>query len=395
MCKNTNIKGQIGFTLIEMSIVLVIVSILIGTGLSISLVQMENSRIASTKTKQETIKLSLLNFIARNSRMPCPAIGTLALGTANYGVEAINPGVCTGVAGFGGGVTRNVRGIVPWVSLGLPEETSLDGYGRRFTYQILRTETATAASPGLQGNITILDAAGGNQINPQHPAIAALISHGNNGRGAYLPGSGRRMAVPPVADADERENTDNDFELVQKQYADTATNPFDDIVLWLEPGDLITQLSLQGRIQSPEYLVNTRFKIIRDTLLGYIVADSVDPDAGGARTVARRLPFADSKGTPDGSENGALNGVIAWDTIAITEEEATDPWGNYIRYSVDTDLVNNGVTNLDPSSPAPYTLSSDGPDGIQGNSDDVVLSVDVNNLRGSLTAATIMLDPNY
>lgn len=386
-------KTTKGFSLIEMSIVLVIMSILIGSGISIAMVQMENARIEATKNKQSTIKTALLNFMSRNYRLPCPAVANLVSSNANYGVEAANPGTCTGVTGFGGGSTRNVRGIIPWKSLGLTDETAIDGYGRRFTYQVLRNQTNLTQDTvsGLQGNISIFDAAGGTQINPNYPAVAIVLSHGSNGRGAYLPGSGRRMAVP--ATADEAENTDNDTNFVQKGYSTLDTNPFDDILLWLEPGELVTQLSQIGSIKTADYLLNTRFNTLRNTLLGVVAGDNADPDGGGARTMGRRLPYADGRANPIGSSNGAVNGYVPWTTIGLTASEATDPWGNYIRYSVTASLASPGISATAPVSPATYSLSSDGADGIQGNGDDQSIIVDVNSLRGSLISAGVLLDP--
>jgi len=391
---NTHKKAdQGGFSLIEISIVLIIMSVLIGAGISIASIQMENTRIEKTKQKQAAIKTALINFISRNYRLPCPAVATLTSTDANYGVEAENPGTCTSVSGFGSGSSRNVRGIVPWKSLGLSDEVALDGYNRRFTYQVLRSQTnlTQGTVSGLQGNIAIFDASGGNQINQQFPAVAVILSHGNNGRGAYLPDSGNRMSVPTTSD--EAENTDNDFDFVQKTYSTLTANPYDDIILWLEPQELISQLSSTGNIQTPNALINTKFNTIRNTLLGFIASDNADPDGSGSRTMGRRLPYADGRTTPIGTSNGATTGFVPWTSIGLASNDAIDPWGNYIRYSVSASLASPGISASFPASPSSYSLTSDGADGISGNADDLSLTLDINTLRGGLIASGILLDP--
>jgi len=390
-------KFNAGFTLIEMSIVLVILSVVIGSGISIALVQLENARIESTKKNQQAAKTAILNFISRNNRMPCPAIATLPSTDARYGVEAVNPGTCTGTTRFGAAAVRNVRGILPWKSLGLTDHASVDGYERRMTYQVFVSQTALNQTTisGLRGNIIVWDSAAPgaqNQLNPGFPAVATIISHGKNGRGAYLPISGRRMGLPRAADIDERENVDNDVNFVDKEYSDLNVNPFDDIVMWIEPVGAISTLNQQGDVPSPNSVLNTLFTTIQNTLLGYVIADNLDPDGAGVqRTVSRRLPYADNRGNPNGNAvNGALNGVVPWVTIGLTQANVTDPWGNLIRYTnVEATLpavgTGGGMTKNDPAAGnTAYVISSDGADGVQGNQDDQSITVQVGTLRGIL-----------
>lgn len=59
---------QHGFTLLEMAIVLLIVALVGGAGLSLATALRTNQGISSTRTKQEVIKQTLLTFIARDQR---------------------------------------------------------------------------------------------------------------------------------------------------------------------------------------------------------------------------------------------------------------------------------------------------------------------------------------
>ncbi|MGH8656755.1 MAG: type II secretion system protein [Gammaproteobacteria bacterium] len=98
-------KKHYGFTLLEMAIV----ALVAGAGLSLATALRTNQGVSSTRTKQGAIKESLITFIARNQRLPCPAIETLAPGAAGYGVESGGPGAC-GATAVAGGVQRGFFG---------------------------------------------------------------------------------------------------------------------------------------------------------------------------------------------------------------------------------------------------------------------------------------------
>ena len=400
---------QQGFSLIEISLVVVIMAIIAGSVLALVSTQHINAKVSATQTKQESIKQALINFIARNSRLPCPALATAVQGAANYGVEAnasANP-PCTGTTVIGAGVNVNVRGIVPWVTLGLADDATLDGYQHRFTYQIRRSQadantmTATTIST-MSGNIDIRTASGGTLINNGNPAIAVVVSHGANGIGAYLPMTGTRM-VPLPTTADEAENTDNDNEYVQKVPSDTVANPFDDIVMWLTPNDLLAGLRKEGTVQSSTALVNEKFTAIRHAILAYTTADTADPDGGGPRVRGRRLPYADRmNGTCGGTQNDGTAdnacrvGNIPWTTLNIAVATITDPWGNFIRYTLVNPpvVVTSGLSQTTPAGNATaYTLNASGADGALGTADDVTFTMTVAELRGALLSASVILDP--
>lgn len=411
-----------GFTLIEIALVLVIVSLVLGAGLSVLRIQQENAKISATKEKQQGIRTALISFIARNNRLPCPAVATLASGAAGYGAEAATPGTCTGTTIITGGANGNARGVVPWVALGVADEATTDGYGRRFTYQVRLTATNlnNTTLSGMTGNINVHSAvpvAAGNQINPNDRAVAILISHGRNGNGAWNVGSGVQMVLP--AGAEETENTDADRDFAQVAWSDSAANPFDDILLWIPPQDLLTPLQNSGSLKTVQGTLNERASVIKNALLGYISGDNADPDgistgpppAPGYRADWRRLPFADraTGGVCTGiANNGAADpdctqGNIPWGTLGIAQTTATDPWGQFFRYTVTVDLAGAGtepggtggmMLNSPAAATVAYTLVSAGADSTFGSADDVtLLSISVGELRGTLNNAGVPVDP--
>ena len=395
------IKVHRGFTLIEISVVLVIMSLLLGGILAVVNAQLENVRLAATKSKLEAGKTALVSFLIRNNRLPCPAVPTLTSAVAAYGQEAATPGTCTAAVVLGAGVNTVVRGVLPWKSLGIADEAALDAFGRRLTYQVVLTETNRTATTvsGLRGVINVYNAAGGALVNPGNPATLLIVAHGNNGYGAYLPVTGARVTVP--ATPDEAENTDLDADYVEKDYSNTVANPFDDLLAWMTPGQLVAALTQTGATQSPQGIVNARLATVRDTMISFLASDVADPDGAGARTLWRRLPYADCTAIADGiADIGCVAGTVPWVTIGLPQATATDPWGAIIRYTPLAGMVANltpsaaGLTLVAPAPAAAVALllRAYGPDGIAATADDVTLSMSVAELRGSVLAKGIAIN---
>lgn len=391
-----------GFTLIEIAVVLFIGALLISGVVQYVTAQVTAARLSATRTKQEAIKSALINFLARNNRLPCPAVSTLTIGT-----EAATPGTCTGTALNPAGTPLYSTGTVPWASLGMTSESALDGYGNRFTYQVVLTATNLSAVPtagtqsvsGMKGAIQIFDSgARTNQTNNCTPgtatdnpclAVAVIVSHGANGLGAFND-SGVQMALPAGADeldnviAAVPANTDNAF--VIKSFSGSSTNPFDDVVMALTPNDLLTPLTSGGGMQDYRAALNSSFTVIRNALIA------------NSTRVGTFLCVA-------GNCSNSTNCVTAGSTCEVAQytytlpsaiptvpaSVANDPWGNPIVYVINSAAQPNGLdytglggtvrdirpaTTLDITA---FTLKSLGPNGADNAcaGDDLCMSVSV------------------
>ena len=188
---------QTGFTLVELSVVLVIVAFVVAGGLSLAVATVEKYPFEQTQKKLATIEKTMLNYRKSKDRLPCPAVITLAPGHANFGKEAEVPGNCTtGAAGARAsfGPTANVvAGMIPTSTLQLPDDYAFDGWGRRFLYVVDNriTEVDTLGVGAFVrysladtsiGAITIKDLSNTNRTDK---AIYAILSHGKNGHGAF------------------------------------------------------------------------------------------------------------------------------------------------------------------------------------------------------------------
>lgn len=228
--------SQQGFSLVELTVVLVIVALLAG-GLMFGLgAQREAAALQDARRQLDTVREALLGFAMANGRLPCPAPANLPNNDANAGRENC----------------ASPHGVIPWVLLGLQET---DPWGQRLTYFASSKFTATPVAPAqasftmTTGLDTIVppDNAGLADIwNFQNTAkvaidlAAVVVSHGPNGTGGYRP-DGSQIAGASGREL-ENSNATQDF------VADTPTPSFDDLLVWISPHLLKSRLVAVGKL---------------------------------------------------------------------------------------------------------------------------------------------------
>ena len=235
-------RKNAGFTLVEMTIVLVIVSLLIG-GLALSITaQQDTANIRDTQRRLDQAQEALLGFAAANGRLPCPAAPPAAGGAES----PIGTGACTNA----------LNGFVPATTLGLsPTDAQgylVDAWGNPIRYAVFSDTIGGQANPfttpnGMK-NVTLptlssasnlLYVCGGASVALTvncstetvltNLAVAVVFSMGRNGGAA--------------AAGEEAENTDGDIVFVSKTAAD-----FDDLLSWISPNILYNRMITAGRL---------------------------------------------------------------------------------------------------------------------------------------------------
>lgn len=220
------------FTLVEMAIVLVIIGLILSGGLLAVTPVLQNSRVSETRASLELIEKALTVYIIQNACLPCPATGNLSSENANAGRAVDDAAYATGCADA---ACNAASGIVPWVNLGLSESDVTDAFGNRISYGVTvalttansmeRTPPSTYPAGTLIVNTT-------QAVQITNAAAYVLISHGQDGEGAFSSTTGVARASP-AGSADQTENTDADTTFVQDQLNSTSgANHFDDIVRW-------------------------------------------------------------------------------------------------------------------------------------------------------------------
>jgi prepilin-type N-terminal cleavage/methylation domain-containing protein len=232
-------KQARGFTLIELAIVLVIMTILIG-GLAVPLsAQIQARRIAETRADMRAIQDALIGYAmsktAGQPYLPCPDDGS----GAEIGDEGTRDG---------NGLCLSTRGLLPWRTLGVDDA---DAWGNRYTYAVVNAFANsngfnTTASGNLNIHANSTTCAGTPLLFPDVAAV--IVSHGPNGRGAQNKSGGTPL-TPANVPANERANLvtpsapcgDEDFVSLTP-----PNNDFDDLVVWLHPNILKNRLCQNG-----------------------------------------------------------------------------------------------------------------------------------------------------
>lgn len=202
-----------GFTLVEMTIVILISSIVLITVMEAVKTWMDKIVAIENQQRLNAIQLALTNYQTQNNRLPCPASFIVATGAANFGREIVKGGcpltytpdgtntvAATGRTGstdaFGSSKVTSppiIIGALPVRDLGLPDSYIADSYGYRYTYAITQSET-TAPLNGFAGAINVVDNTGATVLplagdGTSGTATYVLVDHGKDGKGAYYDGA--------------------------------------------------------------------------------------------------------------------------------------------------------------------------------------------------------------
>jgi type II secretory pathway pseudopilin PulG len=255
-----------GFSLVELAIVLLVVTLMLSSLLYTLSAQTEQRNFEDTRRRLEQARELVLGFAIVNGRLPCPARDTSA------GAEVRNiAGECKDGANvedyYGGTPGGAVGGLLPAVTIGYPTVDAagfaLDAWQNRIRYAVAKTITScsgTSTLPhfenatNLKGNgiscqpndLLICKSATGitgttcgpsaNQIMSQSLVVAIIFSTGKNA--ATTGGTG----------VDEAANLNGDqiFVFHVPAPSGAANGEFDDQFTWLTVGELYGKLIAAG-----------------------------------------------------------------------------------------------------------------------------------------------------
>lgn len=251
-----------GFSLVELTIVVAIVGLLLGTLLVPLAARNEMRERREADKALAEIRDALIGYAVVHGRLPCPAAAALPDGTEGAGLEARHDGgcACAGDTTEASIVphqcsTSTTIGVLPWATLSLAET---DAWGRRYSYSV---DTRFGRDPGqtvfgagctpdppprsagfalcTPAAIGIRTASGGpTLVSGGVPALA--LSHGRNGYGAYTP-QGLRIVPAAETAADELENANADAIFV-------SNTGIDDRSVWVPPYVLMHRMLSAGML---------------------------------------------------------------------------------------------------------------------------------------------------
>jgi DNA-binding beta-propeller fold protein YncE len=243
-----------GFNLMGIALVLTIgsllmVSVLPGNDASSGF----NEKATSNIKRLDKVEQAMQAFMAKNSRLPCPADGQYDVSVHNFGIEAASPGVCTGgtpAAPMGPDTSTTncagsgcvVAGVIPTKTLGLDDSYAFDEWGHHYSYYVdVRATSSGSCTTLTQSGIVIetTTTAGAVIANVMH----AFVSYGKSGFGAFpMQGS----TVPNRINSGSQDHdgwtnagvngsfTYNTTNFTNKLVRKEPTATFDDIVYYAE-----------------------------------------------------------------------------------------------------------------------------------------------------------------
>ena len=267
-----------GFSLIELSVVVLIIGILIYMTLAMGRQQLQIARIKQTQYKEQKIQTALAVYLKTYGRLPCPADGTLPNTSQYFGVQGGQAGYSNPSSANGDATCPSSNlltdysipnlyvGVVPTADLGMSADSMVDGWGNRFTYIVSAScidpddwnatysyrcgyynTLNSTFNPTQDGARIILKDNNGNQ----YPSFAAylVISHGPHGYGAWPNNGGAKITINGGGQASNAEyyngnlnNTNGTAKVGVNAYynyydapindGDIASNYFDNITAW-------------------------------------------------------------------------------------------------------------------------------------------------------------------
>ena len=136
-------KIKKAFSLLELSIVILIISILVVGSTSYLSGNLNSAKNDVTRERLKEIYKAMGTFLTNNKRLPCPASMLLAKTSTNYGLEVPcfdhNTTTATGRGIWRSAGNPNVLyGMVPVKTLGLSADMAEDAFGTAIAYSMIR-----------------------------------------------------------------------------------------------------------------------------------------------------------------------------------------------------------------------------------------------------------------
>ncbi len=269
---------QNGFTLVEVAIVLLIVSILLGYTVAMFPVQQELKQYRKVDAEMDDILEHLIGFAQINNRLPCPDTNGDVNGSGTNGVidgQEDPDDVIDNVSGVGVGdgifdSCKGFYGFLPVGTLGMngnidAQGRLLDPWGLPYRYHVSdvdfgglpATDLVSPDGIGEEGlsNVTPdlfvcddSDNSSGADLNCAAVSANAII--GNAAVVIFSSGKDRSQIASNIQDEnrDDFQDGTNDKVYASTTRSDAAGTEYDDIVRWISPNVLYSKMVEAGQL---------------------------------------------------------------------------------------------------------------------------------------------------
>lgn len=215
--------------------------------------QHDAAQSAETSRRLTDARDALYGYAVSRGRLPCPAIPA-----GTDGNEVVTTSSHDGTTY---GNCRYSAGVLPWVTLGIPET---DAWGRRFTYKVtgefgrsvpqwhfngscssdLTPPKYAAFALCSEGDMTITD--GTTTTATKIPAV--IISHGKNGYGGYTSYGTRLQNGTDTAEIQNQLNGSGTTTINNTFISKMQNDTYDDLVVYVSAPILFSKMSAVGKL---------------------------------------------------------------------------------------------------------------------------------------------------
>jgi prepilin-type N-terminal cleavage/methylation domain-containing protein len=221
-------RAQAGFSMIELAVAVLIITLLLGSLLVPLATQVEQRKVSETRRLLDEIREALIGFAIIHGRLPCPDTDSDPA-AGGYGIEEA---ACS--------ANPVAEGYLPWRSLGV---APMDAFGMKRTsvasprigdwrYRVDRNFAAAfSLATGFSADaLTVRDSAGNALTSSTERPVAIIFSAGPD----------------TVANG---QNAMTSFEATGGIYqADVPGTNFDDILVWISRPILMNRMVAAGKL---------------------------------------------------------------------------------------------------------------------------------------------------
>lgn len=248
-----------GYTLLELSMVLIVVGIVMASFSSAYGLYLKNKAVTDTAGNVNVVMNAISNYFIQNGKYPCPARLNAKETDADYGMptdctntsvapSTVAVGNCSGgicveertspITGAGAPTPnkpRVLRGAVPFRILNKPEFIAEDGYHTRLEYAVTEILTDAATYNKDHGAISVVDdqTPARSLVNNPDSIHFIVLSHGADKAGAYSNDGVPTLPCGTGMDAENCNTTPSNKKAVYRMALAASiagANHFDDFV---------------------------------------------------------------------------------------------------------------------------------------------------------------------
>ena len=299
MRMKNRLRSTKAFTLLELAVVIVIITLLTAGGVAMLMSAMSRKSYSDTQEEINDVQKIIGDYFVAHGYIPCPADITKGEGAAGFGngvgTGAVGAAACTAANWTTGNV---VAGGLPTWQLRMEDRYGSDAFGNKLIYVAYAPATVAGASAAFPPGTSITDGIRFKYDSGDVTAgsyVFAVISLAESGGGIPRSGGSKGRGTG---------NSDVDAQLACKCNPDGSLAGSYDATLWPMKSEETGNVQNMGNGASTNYTVMTQPERF-DSLFGSIALSGLTSTSGTSSTSGGSSASGSSGGSSTGSSTGS------------------------------------------------------------------------------------------